>query len=67
MDTNELITRQDHALQSLMNIHKHDNPGHIINKYNNFINCSCKYHVHAINESLVIHSSGYMTFELSPL
>jgi hypothetical protein len=67
MDTNELIIRQDRALQSLMNIHKHDNPEHIINKYNNFINCSCKYHVHAINENLVIHNSRYTKFEIIPL
>ena len=59
MDTIKLINKQDNALRSLMHVHKHDNPNHVIAQYNNFINCSCGYHVHAINDKLVQHNSNY--------
>ena len=67
VDTNKTIANQDKALILLMKEHKKNNPGHIINKYNNYIHCTCRYHVHAINDNLVEHNSDYSKFRLNAL
>ena len=67
MNTQELITKQDQALQVLMIAHKQINPSHVINQYNNFINCTCGYHAHATSNVLVEHNSDYSVYKVIPL